>query len=106
VTPDDFHQLTLFLCPDFMRPVIHTAAWLQVRRAGERGGERASEEESGRASERSATREHVRIGHRAQVRPSACAAERMCDVAGRRGGSGGLPPTAPERSSPLLPQKK
>ncbi|GMI32761.1 hypothetical protein TeGR_g8505 [Tetraparma gracilis] len=29
VTPDDFHQLTLFLCPDFMRPVIHTAAWLQ-----------------------------------------------------------------------------
>jgi chaperonin GroEL (HSP60 family) len=29
----------------------------------------------------------------------------MCGLAGRRGGSGGLPPTTPERSSPLPPLK-
>jgi hypothetical protein len=37
---------------------------------------------------------------RAHVRPSTCAAEHMCDLAGSRGGSGGLPPTTPsERAS-------
>jgi hypothetical protein len=28
VTPDDFHQLVLFNCPDFIRPIVHTTAWL------------------------------------------------------------------------------
>ena len=27
ITPDDFHHLVLFLCPDFIRPLIHTTAW-------------------------------------------------------------------------------
>jgi hypothetical protein len=64
-------------------------------------------------------------GGRAHARPSKCAAEQMCHlagrrggegaraaehmcgrvyVAGRRGGSGGLPPTTPERRSPLPPE--
>ncbi len=27
--PDDFHQLTLHLCPDFLRALVHTVSWLQ-----------------------------------------------------------------------------
>ena len=27
--PDDFYQLALSLCPDFLRAIVHTVAWLQ-----------------------------------------------------------------------------
>jgi len=29
IMPDDFYQLALCLCPDFLRAIVHTVAWLQ-----------------------------------------------------------------------------
>jgi hypothetical protein len=63
-----------------------------------------------RASERAmCERAHVTCASehmydRANVRPSKCASEQMCDLAGSRGGFGGSPPDNP-LACPLPPQK-
>jgi hypothetical protein len=54
----------------------------------------AAEHMCGRAHSRPITCAAERICGRSHVRPSAFAADHMRDLAGRRGGSGGLPPTA------------